>query len=166
MTPHLEENLTKLFALLSKAAARQKVYARKAQQDGRPDLSHLLRVLSASETVQARRILKTLRGKVDTTEKYLATIFEQELPLLLEEYSRNMQIASDAGSIPMNHALTQMRAASRRLQSFYSTDKHELRHEDDRQYYLCQFCGYVNETSPPETCPICGAKREGFQEVF
>ena len=100
MTPHLEENLTRLFALLSKAAARKKVYARKARLDGRPDLSHLLRAISASETVQAHRLFKTLRGKIDTSEGYLTTIFEQELPLLIEEYSQSMQITRDADSIP------------------------------------------------------------------
>jgi rubrerythrin len=166
MTPDLEEHLTKLFALLSKAAARQRVYAKKARQDGRPDLSHLLRAISASEDVQAHRLFKTLRGKIDTTEGYLATIFEQELSLLMEEYSLCMQIAREAGSIPMNHALLQLRAASRRLQSFYAADKKELRREMAAHYFLCQFCGYLSENEPPETCPICGAKQEGFQEIF
>jgi rubrerythrin len=166
MTPHLEENLTRLFALLSKAAAREKVYAQKAWQDGRPDLSHLLRAISASEAVQAHRLFKTLRGKIDTSEGYLTTIFEQELPLLIEEYAQSMKISHDADSTSMNHALSQLRAASLRLQSFYAANNKELRQEKATKYFLCQFCGYVSENNPPDTCPICGAKKEGFQEVF
>jgi rubrerythrin len=166
MNSHVEESLTQLFALLSKAAARKKVYAQKAKQDSRPDLAHLLRTISASETVQARRLLKTLRGKIDTSEGYLATIFEQELPLLIEEYSRNMKMTLDADSVPMHHALSQLQSASRRLRSFYATSKHDLYQEKPTQYYVCQFCGYVAENNPPDVCPICGAQKEGFQEVF
>jgi rubrerythrin len=166
MNSHVEESLSQLFALLAKAAARKKVYAQKARQDSRPDLAHLLRTISASEAVQARRLLKTLRGKIDTSEGYLATIFEQELPLLIEEYSRNMEITHNAGCVPMHHALSQLRAASRRLRSFYAANKKDLQQEKPTQYFVCQFCGYVGENRPPEVCPICGARKEGFQEAF
>lgn len=166
MKSPVEESLTQLFASLEKAAARKKVYSLKATRNGRLDRAHLLRVISASETVQARRLLKTLRGKIDTSEGYLATIFEHELPLLIEEYSRNIEMSRDAGSISMDHALKQLRAAALRLRSFYATDKHELRQEKSIQYFVCQFCGYVSEDSPPNVCPICRAKKEGFHEVF
>ena len=166
MEPHIEKNLSQLFASLEKAAARKKIYAQKAKQEKRPDLAHLLRAMAASETVQARRLFKTLRGKIDTSKGYLATIFENEQPLLIEEYTRNMEISRDAGSTAMGHALKQLRAASLRLRSFYAADKHELRQEKSSQYFVCRFCGYVGENNPPDVCPICRAKKEDFIEVL
>lgn len=36
----------------------------------------------------------------------------------------------------------------------------------DTKAYMCSICGeIVREEYPPETCPVCGAKRESFQEV-
>jgi rubrerythrin len=166
MTPHLQENLTRLFTLLAKAAARKKIYAQKANRDGRPDLAHLLRAISASEAVQRHRLFKTMRGQIDTSDRYLATIFEKEIPFLLDEYSQGIQAAREADNTAMIHALSQLRAALFQLQSFYSPDKKDLRQEREAPYFLCQFCGYLSVHHPPDTCPVCGAKKEDFQEIF
>jgi rubrerythrin len=32
-------------------------------------------------------------------------------------------------------------------------------------YYVCSVCGYIAETEAPDTCPICGAKKEAFKQV-
>ena len=32
--------------------------------------------------------------------------------------------------------------------------------------WRCKICGYVHEgTAPPDTCPICGAPKDKFEEV-
>ena len=166
MTPPLLENLTWLFALLAKAAARKKVYAQKARQEGRPDLARLLRAISASEAVQQRRLFKALRGQIDTSKRYLATIFEKEIPFLLDAYAQGIQAARAADNTAMIHALSQLRAALFQLQSFYAPDKKDLRLERDAPYFLCRFCGYLSVHHPPDTCPVCGAAKEGFQEIL
>ena len=74
-----DQHLAQAFAQLSKAATRRKIYSRRASRDGRPDVARLLRAMSASEAVQARRLFNSLIGKIDTSDEYLTTIFEKEI---------------------------------------------------------------------------------------
>jgi len=35
----------------------------------------------------------------------------------------------------------------------------------DVDYYVCSVCGYIAEGEAPDTCPLCGAKKEAFKLV-
>ena len=35
----------------------------------------------------------------------------------------------------------------------------------ETRFFLCPVCGHIEMGAPPETCPICGAKREKFTQV-
>jgi len=166
MTSQTEHSLANIFALLSRASARITIYARIATLDRRPEVARLLRAISASESVQAHRLFKTLRGQIDTSDGYLATIFEKEIPALLDEYSQSIQAARDANRTAMIHALSQLRAALFQLHSFYAPDKKDVRLSRNAPYFLCQFCGYLCADDPPDNCPICGARKEDFQEIY
>jgi rubrerythrin len=32
----------------------------------------------------------------------------------------------------------------------------------EAKFYLCPVCGHIEFGAPPETCPICGAKKDKF----
>jgi len=32
-------------------------------------------------------------------------------------------------------------------------------------YFVCPRCGYTAEGAPPDTCPVCGAKKEQFGKI-
>ncbi len=157
-------SLAHAFAELSKAAARRKVYSRKAAKDGRPEVAHFLRAMSASEKAQARRLFNSLIGKVDTSDEYVTTIFEKEVQDILETYSGLIDSATDERPALL-HALAQLRAAERKLLSFYAPDSKDVTITQDSDYFVCHFCGYLNTGSPPEKCPICGAPKDAFHEV-
>ncbi len=159
-----EKNVRAVFSVLSKAAARKKVYAQKALQAGRQDISRMLRAISASESVQARRLLHALRGQIDTTDHYLSTIFETELEETIKEYDKSLADAKEEGNRALIQALSQLRAAEGRLRSFYAKESKDLTIKEDEKYFVCQFCGYVNLEKAPESCPICGAGKKGFLE--
>ena len=159
-----EQHLGHAFALLSKAATRRKIYSRKATREGRPDVARLLRAMSASEAVQARRLFNSLIGKIDTSDEYLTTIFEKEIQEILENYAKLINNSTDERPALL-HALSQLRAAETRLRSFYSPDSRDVNVKTDARYFVCRFCGYLGTDSPPEKCPICGASRDAFQET-
>lgn len=156
--------LAQAFARLSKAAARRKVYSRKAIKEGRPGVAHLLRAMSASETVQARRLFNSLIGRIDTSEEYVATIFEKEVQTILEHYAELIDSAA-AEKPGLLLPVKQLKAAETRLRSFYSRDSKDVNVGEDPGYFVCKFCGYLSTGSPPEKCPICGASMDAFNEI-
>jgi rubrerythrin len=158
------QHLTEVFAQLSKAAARRKIYSRKAAKEGRPEVARFLRAMSASETVQARRLFNSLIGKVDTSDTYLKTVFEKEIPAILQNYAGLLDIAP-AERPALVHMLSQLRAAENRLRSFYSQESKDLNVSISASYFICRFCGYMGTDSPPEKCPICSASADAFHEV-
>jgi rubrerythrin len=159
-----DQHLAQAFAQLSKAATRRKIYSRKATREGRPDVARLLRAMSASEAVQARRLFNSLIGKIDTSDEYLTTIFEKEIQAILENYAKLINNSTDERPALL-HAFSQLRAAETRLRSFYSFDSRDVNVKTDTRYFVCRFCGYLGTDSPPEKCPICGASRDAFQET-
>ncbi|MEN8232501.1 MAG: rubredoxin-like domain-containing protein [Thermodesulfobacteriota bacterium] len=158
------QSLAQAFARLSKAAARRKIYSRKAAKEGRPEAARFLRAMSASEAVQAHRLFNSLIGRVDTSEAYLSSIFEEEVQTILENYSELINNAA-AERPALVHALSQLRAAETRLRSFYSQDSKDVHVDKDADYFVCRFCGYLAIDSPPEKCPVCGAPMDAFHEV-
>jgi len=166
MSSNLIEKLIKTFGLLSKASARKTVYSQKARQEENQEVSHLLRTISKSEAIQARRLFNSLRGKIDTSNQYISTIFEKELKDVVDEYSESLSQAQKEDNKAMTQALSQLRAAERRIMSFYSKEKKKVNVHKAQKYFVCQFCGYINTKKPPESCPICGANQNGFSEVL
>ena len=159
------QSLAQAFARLSKAAARRKIYSRKAAKEGRPEVARFLRAMSASEAVQAHRLFNSLIGRVDTSNEYITTVFEKEVQAILENYSEFIDNAA-AERPALLHALSQLRAAETRLRSFYSPENKAVNVNNDAEYFVCSFCGYLSTDSPPEKCPICGASIDAFQEIL
>jgi rubrerythrin len=162
--PKSDPHLAQAFAGLSRAAARRKIYSRKAAKEGRPPVAHFLRAMSASEAVQARRLFNSLIGRIDTADGYVSTIFAKEVQDILENYSELI------GCVPENrpallHALKQLRAAETRLRSFYDKDSKDVKVDEDARYFVCGFCGYLSTGSPPEKCPLCTAPRDAFDQI-
>lgn len=159
-----DPQLARVFAGLSRAAARRKIYSRKADKEGKPAVAHFLRAMSASEAVQARRLFNSLIGRVDTSDAYIDTIFAKEVHAILEKYSE--LIDSLPGQKPaLLQALKQLRAAETRLRSFYDGDKKDLKMDKDARYFVCRFCGYLSTGSPPEKCPLCTAPKDAFKQI-
>jgi rubrerythrin len=54
----------------------------------------------------------------------------------------------------------------KRIRSYYSTEKGDIVDDGDKTYHVCKFCGYINEGTLPDSCPVCGASRDAFKEVM
>ncbi len=153
------------FSLLSISAARKKIYSHRAVKDGRDEVAHLLRACAESETIQARRIFHSIRGQIDTSAEYLATIFEKEIQAVIDEYAKRIDEAKGTHD-PLALAFTQLHKAERILQSFYLRDKKDVTAKTDSRYFICPFCRFPKENKAPERCPVCGAKQKSFREIL
>jgi len=162
--PKSDPQLARVFAGLSRAAARRKIYSRKADKEGRAAVAHFLRAMSASEAVQARRLFNSLIGRVDTSDAYIDTIFAKEVHAILENYSSLIDSLPEQKPALLQ-ALKQLRAAETRLRSFYDGNKKDIKADQDARYFVCRFCGYLSTGSPPEKCPLCTAPGNTFDPV-
>lgn len=165
MQSHLEEKLLTTIGILLRASARKKIYSQRAKKEGREEVGLLLRAISASEAIQARRILNLTKGQIDLSEEYLRTVFEQEIDSLHVRYTQDIEEITQAGIPSIQQALTQLLAAERRIKSFYSNDTKDVRIKDDETFYVCNFCGYITVDNAPESCPICSAEKKAFRQI-
>lgn len=159
-----DRSLAMAYARLAKATARRKIYSRKAAKDGRPEVSHFLRAMAASEAVQSRRLFNSLIGRIDKSDNYLETIFDNEVHELLQSYTELLD-EIPASRPALHHAISQLKAAETRLRSFFSKDSKEVKVAGGTKYFVCKFCGYLSTDNPPEKCPICTAPRDSFTEI-
>lgn len=165
MQSDIEKNLLTTLGILQRASARKKIYSQKAKKEGRKEIGLLLRAISTSEAIQARRILNLIKGQIDLSGDYLNTVFEQDIDSLLDRYIQDIEEVTQAGIPSIPQALTQLRAAERRIKSFYSKKTKDVRIKEDETLYVCNFCGYISVDNIPTSCPICSAEKKAFKQI-
>ncbi|MBF0498250.1 MAG: rubrerythrin family protein [Deltaproteobacteria bacterium] len=165
MAEKTEKNLAYAFAAESKAAERNKTFAQKAENEGYTQIARLFRAVSDAESVHARKYLMLMRGKIGTTAENLETAFQNEIRANVDEYPKLIKDAADEEANPALTAFSQSRDVESRHAELYKRALNDMMEERETDYYVCQVCGYVNETEAPEKCPVCGAVREKFKKV-
>lgn len=165
MKNNTEEMLLRTFGLLSKAAARKRIYAKRAAKDERQGVGHLIRAITESEKIQAHRIFSAYRGHVDLSDEYLSTLFEKEIEDIIDQYSQNLSAAQKEGNQAIIHALTQLLSVEKNIRSYFSSESGDIADDGDRSYHVCAFCGHIMEEPLPDLCPVCRAAQDSFREV-
>lgn len=165
MTEKTLENLSKAYASASLASARQQVYAMKARAEGRVGLAQLFNAAAESASVQARRCLRLMRGRIGTTEDNLKMILGEEIPDLLNRYGDYREAAkAEAAKVPVEvfaHSGDVVRRVQNLLLGQIESDEKTV----SSAYYVCQVCGFVASDVPPDRCPVCNAIQAKFRIV-
>jgi len=158
------ENLKNAFAGESQANRRYLAFARKAEQDGFPQVAKLFRAAAEAETVHALNHLRVLK-EAKTTAENLNTAISGETSEFKKMYPEYIAIAEkegnkdavgtfeDANKVEQVHAglFTKAVEALRSKKELPKTD-----------YYVCSVCGNTVEDIPPDECPICGSPKTAF----
>ena len=165
MSDNTENNLAYAFAAESKAAVRNDAFAKKADADGYPQIARLFRAVSDAESVHARRYLRLMRGKIESTEENIERAFQNEIKANVEEYPKLIKEASEEGKESVLKAFSQSRDVESRHAELYKKAMNDMLADRQTVYYVCQVCGYVSEDEAPENCPVCGAVKAKFKQV-
>lgn len=165
MSEKTEKNLAHAFAAESKAAARNSAFALKADHEDYAQLARLFRAVADAESVHARRFLNLMRGKIGSTEENLETAFQNEIKANVEEYPKLISDAVEEGMKGAEKAFSQSRDVEDRHSQLYKNAMTNLLSDKETEYYVCQICGYINEDTPLDNCPVCGAVRGRFKRV-
>jgi rubrerythrin len=160
------ENLKEAFAGESQANQKYRAFAKRAEQDGLPNIARLFRTAAEAERIHAEGHLKSLDGVKSTKENLQEAIdgetyeFTTMYPPMLEQ-----AIADGHRAKVMFGYAVKAEAVHAALYQLALAAVSEGKDLTETSFYLCPICGHIEFGTPPANCPICGAKAERFVQV-
>jgi rubrerythrin len=141
-------------------------FARKAEEEGYPQVAKLFRAVSAAEGVHADNHLRLLgEAVVRDTQANLDFSFETEKTVNGVYYPQFIKEAEEEGNRAAALTFSQARDVEEGHAKLYEKALRHLLRDEDADYYVCRICGYVSDRVLPEVCPVCGAKKELFYRI-
>jgi len=160
------ENLKEAFAGESQANQKYRAFARKAEQDGFPNVARLFRLTAEAERIHAEGHLKALDGVNSTADNLKAAIagetheYQSMYPPMLEQAQTEGHRAKLMFTYALKAEAVHAGLYARALAAVESgADLSET------SFYLCPVCGHIEFGAPPEKCPVCGAAAAKFVEA-
>ena len=160
------DNLKEAFAGESQANQKYRAFAKKAEQDGLPNIARLFRTTSEAERIHAEGHLRSLAG-IGSTAENLKGAIEGETYEYTTMYPPMLAQAEADGhraKIMFGYAV---KAEAVHAELYRRALEAAAQGKDlsEARFYLCPVCGYIEFGVPPEKCPICGALGSKFVEV-
>ncbi len=159
-----DQNLKDAFAGESQANRMYLAFAKKADEEGFPQVAKLFRAAAEAETVHALNHLKVM-GQIKSTSDNLGTAVSGETYEFKKMYPEFIAEAKKEGNkkaeVSFNYAnqVEQIHAAMYQKALDALKTKTQPAHAD---YWVCPVCGNTFEGNAPDTCPICGTLKEKF----
>lgn len=152
------ENLKEAFAGESQAFQKYMAFARKADQDGFPNIAKLFRLTAEAERIHAEGHFRSMDGVGSTANNLQAAIdgetseFTSMYPPMVEQAKRDEHKAKRMFGYAVEAEAVHARLYTEALKA--AKGGKDLSVMD---FYLCPICGYIEFGKAPEKCPICGA---------
>ncbi len=161
-----EENLAEAFAGESQANRKYLSFAEQAEKDGLPNIARLFRTTAEAETIHANGHLKAL-GHIKSTAENLQAAIDGETHEYREMYPPMLAKAEEEGHKAKRMFGYAVKAEAVHAELYTKALEAAAKGEDlaVTEFYLCPVCGHIELGSPPEKCPICGAKAAAFVQV-
>lgn len=166
MTEKTLENLAAAFAGESQANRKYLAFAKKAEQEGYPQVAKLFRAISEAETIHAHSHLRQMKGVHSTAENLKAAI-EGETYEFESMYPAMMAEAEAAGESLALRSFTYANEVEKIHAGLYKAALESLDKggQADVDYYVCEVCGHTVAGKPTEKCPICNAGAKAYFKV-
>ena len=158
------ENLMAAFAGESQANRKYLAFAEKAEADGYPKAAKMFKAAAMAETVHALAHFKAAGG-VGSTEDNLNAAAEGETFEYEKMYPPMIETAKAEGNDAAARSFSLANEAEKVHASLYKGILENLEKGADSEYYVCKVCGNVVEGEAPDTCSICGAKKQAFEKA-
>jgi len=160
-----EQNLQEAFAGESQANRKYLAFAKKADQQGYPQVANLFRAAAEAETVHAHAHLRVLKGVKSTVEN-LKEAIAGETHEFKSMYPAMIDAARSEGEKAAERSFTYANEVEEIHAGLYQKALDSLDNPEAVEcYYVCAVCGYTCENEAPETCPVCNANKKAFSRV-
>jgi rubrerythrin len=157
----VEDFLKEAFAGESQANRKYLAFAKKADQEGYPQVAKLFRAAADAETVHAHTHLRTLKG-IRSTAENLKEAIAGETYEFKNMYPEMIAAAQTAGDKVAERSFSYANEVEKVHAALYQKALENIDSLEDVDYYVCSVCGYTCEKEAPEVCPVCGAKAKAF----
>lgn len=161
------DNLKAAFAGESQANRTYLAFAKKAENDGFPQVAKLFRAAAEAETVHAHAHLRVMGGIKTTADNLKAAVegegyeFKTMYPKFIAEADSEK---NQAAGISFKNAM----AVEQIHHGLYSGALAAVEKGKDlpaAAIYVCAVCGNTVTGDVPDKCPVCGAPKAKFAEV-
>jgi rubrerythrin len=160
-TDHLEA----AFAGESQAGRKYTAFAKKAEEEGYPQIAKLFRAAAMAESVHAINHFKAFGGVSSTSDNLQAAISGENY----EVVSMYPPMIADAEAEGNKKGATSLKWAYEVEKVHEALYRYALEHMDPNapvpEYYVCPICGYTHEGKFEGKCPVCGTPAEKFVAV-
>ncbi len=156
-------NLKEALAGESQANQKYRAFAKKAEQDGFPNIARLFRTAAEAERIHAEGHLRALEGVASTRDNLTAAI-EGETYEFTTMYPPMLELAEQEGHRARLMFGFAMKAEAVHAAAYRRALEAVEQGKDlaEAGFYLCPVCGHIEFGEPPETCPICGTRKDRF----
>ncbi len=161
------DHLQAAFAGESQANRKYLAFAKKANDEGYPQIARLFRAAAAAETVHATNHLRAMSGINSTAENLDAAVGGENYevvsmypPMLAEAEAEGDKRAA----LSFKYAL----AVEQVHEALYRKAAESLSAGKDApatEYYVCPVCGFTHEGPMTGRCPVCNTPAERFGKV-
>jgi rubrerythrin len=160
------DNLKEAFAGESQANQKYRVFAKKAEKEGFPNIAKLFATAAEAERIHAEGHLAALEAVGSTIDNLRAAIAGETY-----EYSE---------MYPPMHELAASENHKAKRMFNYALDAEKVHAElynlalqaamegkdlDTNDIYLCPICGHIEIGNPENNCPICGTLASKYVQV-
>jgi rubrerythrin len=163
MDERIKQVFHKVYEGEAKAALRLRIFAKKAEEEGLPQMAQLFRVIAFSEEIHGERGLRMLR-EIKDTDTNLKESFLSETSIAGVAYDQFVQIAEEVGDVLASTIFSNARDVEDGHAKLYKRAINHLIGDRETTYFVCQVCGYVSDGVWPDACPVCSAPKDQFVE--
>jgi rubrerythrin len=159
------DNLKEAFAGESQANQKYRAFAKKAEQDGLPNIAKLFRTAAEAERIHAEGHLKSMDGVGSTAENLQAAIDGETYEFTTMYPPMLAQAEADGHKAKKMFAYAVEAEAVHAKLYTLALEAAKQGKDMDVEFYLCPVCGYIEIGKPTEACPICKTKPEKFVQI-
>jgi len=157
------DNLNEAFAGESQANQKYRAFAKKAEQDGYPNLARLFRTTAEAERIHAEGHLKAMEQICSSIENLQAAIQGETYEYTKMYPPMVAQAEADGHKAKrMFGYATEVEEVHARLYKMALEAVQQGNDLTETEFYLCPVCGRIELGKPTEACPTCGTKPDKF----
>jgi len=161
------DNLKTAFAGESQANRKYLAFAKKADQEGYPQIAKLFRAAAAAETVHANNHLRAMDGVKSTAENLEAAISGENYEVV-SMYPPMLTEAEAEGDKRAARSFEYALAVEKIHETLYRQARELLgkgKDAPETTYYVCPVCGNTHEGPFEGRCPVCNTPGERYEKI-
>lgn len=158
------KNLEEAFSGESQANRKYLAFAKKADDEGFHQIARLFRATAEAETIHAHTHMRSM-GMIGTTAENLDAAIAGETYEFKSMYPAFIEDAVAEGKKQAERSFRLANEAEKVHAGLYEKTRETLGSGDSFDYFLCTVCGHIAEGGAPDSCPLCGAKKQAYRLV-